>query len=667
VRLPSSPSGVSLVLSASHSLPNRRASFAVAVASALFATQLTAAAAAPGSAWTSVGHLDPGLTTVGESLQEVLVTAVGGVEAAADAVRSLGGDVESPLPIIDGVEARVPASLLPELAATDGVTAVTADRQATFEELSYDESTTASNFTKSTEATTAWAAGNLGAGVGIAVLDTGISPMKDFDGRLVHGPDLSGEGTIIDSYGHGTVMAGVAGGSGADSAGSNKGLHNGVAPQATLVAVKVAGRNGAADVSTILHGMHWVSAYKDQFNIRVMNLSWGTTSTQDPAVDPLNYAVQRLWQQGIVVVVAAGNSGPTAGTVLKPGDDPLVVTVGAYDDKQNTSTQDDALASWSSRGPTAHGLTKPDLVVPGRTLVATRSYGSRIESENPKALISPSYIRGSGTSQGAAVTSGLAALLIAARPSLTPDQVKHLLKSTASPILGNAGGSANQQGNGRAQLAAALQADPGPAYTQTPTASGLGSIEASRGGRHVETVCPGHDAATRTVIIGEIDTHCEAWNGATWTGATWTGDAWTGATWTGATWTGATWTGATWTGATWTGATWTGATWTGATWTGGTWNGQSWYGATWTGATWTDSTWTGATWTGATWTGATWTGATWTGATWTGATYDGSNRFLTAWWGQLPPSGKKIAGELNDPTTQTTALRCAAGAGAVCP
>ncbi|HWH31196.1 MAG TPA: S8 family serine peptidase, partial [Egibacteraceae bacterium] len=318
----------------------RRGAIALLAVAGLFATQLSAAAApsARGSAWTSAA-LDPGLSVVGEALQDVIVTAAGGVEAAADAVRSIGGTVESPLPIVEGVEARVPANRLPELAGVTGVTGITADRRASFEELSYDDSTAvASNFVKTTQANAAWSGGNTGAGVGIAVLDTGISEMNDFKGRLVHGPDLSGEGTLVDTYGHGTVMAGAAGGSGLDSVGSNKGIYAGVAPKSTLVAVKVAGRNGVADVSTILQGMHWVSAYKHQFNIRVMNLSWGTKSTQDPKVDPLNYAVQRLWQLGIVVVVAAGNSGPGAGTIMKPADDPLVVSVGAYDEKGNTST-----------------------------------------------------------------------------------------------------------------------------------------------------------------------------------------------------------------------------------------------------------------------------------------------------------------------------------------
>src|SRR5687768_7930716 len=270
------------------------------------------ASAVQGSAWTAGEHLDPALHTVGTAAQQVIVSGRHGVEAAADAVRRLGGTVGKPLHIVDGVSATVPAGKLVELSRDPAVGAVTADRRTKFEEFSYDDTTVASNFAKSTGATASWAKGNLGAGVGVAMLDTGISAMNDFTGRLVHGPDLSGEGSTVDNYGHGTVMAGAVAGGGNDSATNAGGAYAGAAPKATLVAVKVAGRNGVADVSTVLQAMHWVSAYKDQFNIRVMNLSWGTNSTADPATDPLNYAVQRLWNQGIVVVVAAGNSGSAA-------------------------------------------------------------------------------------------------------------------------------------------------------------------------------------------------------------------------------------------------------------------------------------------------------------------------------------------------------------------
>jgi serine protease AprX len=612
--------------------PRRALILLLALAAAAFATP-SLARAQRGIVWERAGSavVDPALDSARGLVHVIVSAAPGSLRALPAAVTDSGGKVKEPLPIADAVSATVPADRIERLAGDPAVRAITLDRVGRFDAYSFDDTTSQSSFVASTGAGRAWQQGYTGRGVGVAVIDTGISPMNDVKNRVVYGPDLSGEGSIVDNYGHGTVMAGIVGGNGADSAANAGGAYTGVAPGATLVAVKTAGRNGAVDVSTILQAMHWVAAYKDQFNIRVVNLSWGSASTQNPAVDPLDYAVERLWQLGIVVVVSAGNSGPNAGTITKPADDPLVVSVGAYDDKQNSDPADDSVAAWSSRGPTAQGVAKPDFVSPGRYVIAQRSYGSTIEQENPRALFSPSYIRGSGTSQAAAVTSGLAALLIQAHPDWTPDQVKRALKSTASPISGL---SSSSQGTGRVNLSAALSADPGPAVQQTAVATGTGSIDASRGGAYVQTTCDG----VKRVIQGEIDVRCAAWNGAAWTGAAWTGAAWTGAAWTGAAWTGSDWMGGAWTGAAWTGAAWTGGAWTGAAWTGAAWTGDSWAGAAWTGAAWT----------GAAWTGAAWTGAAWTGAAWTSAEYD---EFLTAFWGNRPPWWRHLPGEKSERPT----------------
>ena len=597
----------------------------------------TPAGAQPAPA--ALGHLDPGLTTVGDDAQRVLVTGA----AAAQAVRTVGGRVGAALPLVDGVAATVPADRLPELAATPGVVAVTKERQVRFSATGTDAVKGASGYASPASLGAAWSTGNRGAGVGIAVIDTGVSSVDGLAGRLVHGPDLSGEGTTIDTHGHGTVMAGVAAGAAAGS-----GTHSGVAPEATVVAVKVAGRNGAVDVSTMLQAMHWVSAYADEYGIRVLNLSWGTDSTQDPAVDPLNHAVQRLWQQGIVVVVAAGNSGPHAGTITKPADDPMVLTVGAYDDKGDLSDRNDTVPAWSSRGPTAAGLAKPDLVAPGRTLVSLRSPGSEVEAANPKALVGSSAIKGSGTSQAAAVVSGLSALVLAEHPTWTPDQVKRALTSSAAPLTA---GARTDQGAGRVRLAAALTTAPGPATWQSPTASGLGSLEASRGSSHVEVVCP--DAGGTTVVAGELDTACEGWDGSKWTGSKWTGSKWTGSKWTGSKWTGSKWTGRAWTGGTWTGDAWSGEAWTGSTFAGSKWTGSKWTGSKWTGSKWTGSKWTGSKWTGSTWSGSKWTGSKWTGSKWTSVDLAGSgithrDDFLTLFWGQNPKAGLIVPGETSD-------------------
>jgi serine protease AprX len=591
---------------------------------ALFAVVLGAVAlhmAPAAAASADVSGLDPGLATSGSEPQAVIVTGIGNV---ADRVAAHGGAVTAELPFVHGVAALVRANELESLVAEPSVAAITADRAGKFSEYTYDESTTASNFTRTTQATAAWASGNLGQGVGVAVLDTGVSPMRDLDGRIVHGPDLSGEGTIIDSFGHGTVMAGIIAGNGADSADRVGGAYTGAAPAAHVVAVKVAGRNGVVDVSTMLQGMHWVAAYREQFNIRVLNLSWGVHSTQDTAIDPLNYAVQRLWDLGIVVVVAAGNDGSGTSTITKPADDPKVITVGALNDQGDDNPNNDGVTQFSSRGPTAAGLTKPDLVAPGRMIVSTRSFGSYISQTYPKAKVQPSYIRGSGTSQSAAVTSGVVALLLAARPELTPDGVKELLKNNAFPISNS---TANVQGAGRLQLAAALSAVPVDA-PQTTTATGLGSIEASRGDHHVVALC--NDVETE--IRGEIDVRCNQWDPATWTGVSWNGDAWTGVSWSGVSWNGVSWRG----------VSWSDATWDGVSWRGGTWTGVSWQGSSWTGASNPNSAWTGVSWSGSEWAGVSWAGVSWSHSEFTTGSYD---EFLTAFWGNKPPPGKRVAGE----------------------
>jgi serine protease AprX len=592
---------------------------AAILAGALLVTTAPGASAARGVAWTS------GAKDGSEHLISVIVRAAGDVGEAKSAVVDAGGSLGADLPLVDGFAADVPADSLGALKHDPAILSVTPNERIHYEQFSYDASSTDSNFADSTGAPAAWSKGNLGAGIGVAVIDTGVSPMNDLSSHVTYGPDLSGEGTYIDTYGHGTVMAGIIAGDGTDSVNRSNGAFVGMSPKANIVSVKVAGRNGVADVTTILQAMHWVAAYKDQYNIRVLNLSWGTASTQATSLDPLNYAVERLWGMGIVVVVAAGNGGPGAGTITKPADDPVVLTAGAYDDKQDTNLGNDAVPSWSARGPTAAGnLVKPDLVAPGRTLIATRSYGSDVELNNSRALVGKSYIKGSGTSEATAVTSGASALLLAARPTLTPDQVKAVFKGTAAPISGVA---ATTQGSGRLQLSPALTKDPGPASWQSRNATGLGSIEASRGGLDVETDC-GHDG-TIDVITGEIDNHCEPWDPAAWTGSSWTGSSWTGSSWTG--------------------SSWTGSSWTGSSWTGGSWTGSSWTGSSWTGSSWTGSSWTGSSWTGSSWTGSSWTGSSWTGSSWTSAVYDDTyDEFLTAWWGNRPRTGRHIPGEISE-------------------
>jgi serine protease AprX len=578
----------------------------LALVAALAGSSLVASSSAAPRSAPRVPSLDAGLPTTG-GLQHVVVSgAVGAAELVRSAVAAVGGTSDRSLPIVDGVSATVPADRLLELTRQPGVTAVTADRKAKLYASSWDDTLSASSYVWTSQAGQVVQSGKKGAGIGVAVLDTGVSAVNDLAGRIVAGPDLSGEQrNAVDSYGHGTVMAGIIAGNGADGGSTPR---TGIAPAAHIVSVKVAGANGVADVSTVLAAMSWVGAFKDTYGIRVMNLSWGVPSTQAPSVDPLNYAVQRLWTSGVTVLVAAGNSGPSTGTIMKPGDDPMVITVGAYDDRSDLNVDNDVVPAWSSQGPTAQGVAKPDLVAPGRSLVATRSPGSTVERENPKALVSPSYIKGSGSSEATAVTAGAAALMLSNNPALTPDQVKAALVSTARPI---ANVSRNAQGAGRLQLTPALAKDVSAVLSAVSTATGAGTLQGSRGRSPLVTVTC--DLLPK-VLNDESTSWCLPWDGNAWTGNAWTGNAWTG------------------------------NAWTGNAWTGNAWTGNAWTGATWSGNAWTGNAWTGNAWTGNAWTGMAWAGNAWTGNAWTSAEYE-FDEFLSAFWGDKTHWWKKLPGE----------------------
>jgi serine protease AprX len=512
--------------------PLRLASLAALAATAALAGSSLVVSPAGAVGSTRPGVIDPGLAATGSALERVVVSGSAGAMAAVKAaVQRVGGTARAPLPIVDGVSAVVPADRLGELSRLPGVQAITADRTGVVSSSSWDDTTSSSSYVWSSQAGNVFQGGNRGAGVSVAVLDTGVSQVNDLSGRVMNGPDLSGENkNTVDSYGHGTVMAGIIAGSGADGGSTPR---TGIAPGANIISVKLAGANGAADVSTVLAGLSWVGAFQDTYNIKVLNLSWGVASTQSPSVDPINYAVERLWTSGVVVVVAAGNAGPGTGTITKPGDDPLVITAGAYDDNSDTNLNNDSIPQWSSQGPTAAGLAKPDLVAPGRTVVATRSPGSTVETQNPKALIAPSYIKGSGTSEAAAVTSGASALLLAAHPSWTPDQVKTALVSTAVPISNY---SRNSQGAGRIQIAAALAKDVSSVVSATSNATGTGTLQASRGSSPSVTIkCNGADK----VLNDETTSWCATWSSSAWTSSAWTSSAWTSSAWTSSAWTSA--------------------------------------------------------------------------------------------------------------------------------
>ena len=252
----------------------------------------------------------------------------------------------------------------------------------------------------------------------MAVLDTGIDSLPDFSGRLVGGVDLTGgNNPFQDSYGHGTFVAGLIAGDGASSGGQ----YSGEAPGARLVSIKVAGPDGITHLSTLIQGLQWAVDHQAAYGIKVLNLSLGFQSTQSTVTNPLDQAVEAVWNSGITVVASAGNAGPFNGTILSPGDDPLVITAGALDDMATPSPADDEMNDFSSVGPTYRdGWVKPDLVASGRSVVSLAAPGSTIDDDYPSARIGAANFVGSGTSFSAAITSGAAALVLADNPGSHP-------------------------------------------------------------------------------------------------------------------------------------------------------------------------------------------------------------------------------------------------------
>jgi serine protease AprX len=447
-----------------------------------------------------------------------------------------------------------------------------------------------------------------GAGIGVALIDSGVAPVRGLTGagKVINGPDLSFESQApnlryLDTYGHGTHMAGII--AGQDPAGTAGTPFAGVAPGAHLVSVKVAGADGGTDVTQIIAGIDWVVAHRDDpgLNIRVLNLSYGTESRQPTTLDPLAYAVERAWEAGIVVVVAAGNDGFAAANVTMPAADAHVIAVGGADPRGTPARTDDVVADFSTRGNAAR---HPDVLAAGRSVVSLTSPGSYIDRTYPAARLSPledpdqRFIRGSGTSQATAVVSGSVALLLQQRPKLRPDEVKKLLMDTADPIVN---GDAYAAGAGQINVARAARTRTAKGSDQGRlTATGLGTLEASRGGAYV------YDPATGAPLTGERDIFGVAWNAPAWAAASAQQTSWNGGTWNGSTWTGAAW-----------GApvggekTWGAATWAGRSWSGRSWAGRSWANAGWTGRSWSAQTWAGRSWSGRSWCGAGWTGVAW--------------------------------------------------------
>lgn len=370
--------------------------------------------------------------TAPETVVSIIVQLRPTAQPITGALARLGGKQTKDLYLINAVAAQLPAAQLPMLAQEPGVRWISLD--APVVETGCTDCLPThrlqSVYNQTVRAQELWNSPThlQGAGIGVAVVDSGIQKYHpDLLGRVVAGKStvLSPDG--YDGYGHGTFVAGVIGGD------NRWGRRNyiGVAPQSDLIDVKVTTLTGASTESDVVAGLQWIYENREAHNIRVVNISLNASMAQSYHTSPLSAACEILWFNGVVVVTSAGNHGE--GTIYPPANDPFVITVGATDDRGTATLADDTVAHFSAYGATVDGFAKPDLVAPGRHLVAPMAYsGALLPLLRPEMKVDRSYMRMSGTSFAAPVVSGAIALLLEEEPHLTPDQVKYRLTATAN-------------------------------------------------------------------------------------------------------------------------------------------------------------------------------------------------------------------------------------------
>jgi serine protease AprX len=382
------------------------------------------------------------------SSRVVLTVRPGQEDNATQEVRKLGGRVGRRLRLISGMAIVLPNSAIKQLAERSEILSLHMDRP------------TASNLNRAAVSVGArqvrWQYGYDGAGIGVAVIDSGITSFHNdltqqgwsSNVRVVAGQRMTAfkdfvNGGLVayDDNGHGTHVSGIIAGNGYDSYGARAGI----APAAHIVSLKVLDGQGRGVISDVIAAFEWAVANRTTHNIRVVNLSVGARITESYRTDPLTLAAKRAVDAGIVVVTAAGNFGRNAaggvqyGGITAPGNAPWVLTVGASSTEGTTYRYDDVMAGYSSRGPSAVDYeAKPDLVAPGTGMVSLSDATSELYHTKSAFLLNGSrdtaykpYLSLSGTSMAAPVVAGSVALMLQANPNLTPNLVKAILQYTA--------------------------------------------------------------------------------------------------------------------------------------------------------------------------------------------------------------------------------------------
>jgi serine protease AprX len=452
---------------------------------------------------------------------------------AAAATAAVHGHVGHRLGFGGEVAATVPADALQQLAADPGVSFVSLDAPVKLDATgTVSASSLATIYPGRDSASNPWSAGATGQGVGIAVIDSGVTPSADFGTRLTQ-VSLDGQsGSLDDAVGHGTMVAGVAAGDSPD------GKFIGIAPGANIFAINI-NRSDGVYTSDVITALKWVFDNAHTYNIRVVNLSLTETVKSSYTQSPLDLAVERLWASGVFVSVSAGNLGP--GQIdYAPANDPLVFTVGAFDTMDTSGPGDDTLLSWSSSGTTFDGFAKPDLVAPGRHIGAPLPAGTILGLQAPLVnLIAPGYVAVNGTSFAAPQVAGAAAIVFQWHPDWSPDNVKWVL-------------IAKQGAKPRNSKIGALSLSSSYNYAGTPGRANQG-VPA--------LVCAPNTACLSGSTVAS-DWDSSSWNSSSWNSSSWNSSSWNSTSWNST--------------ANWDSSGWNSSSWNSSSWNSSSWNSTSW-------------------------------------------------------------------------------------------
>jgi serine protease AprX len=473
-------------------------------------------------------QLAPSLSAIAAATPDRAVRVIVRGAGATTATAAAGGHVTKRLGFVEGVVASVKAKELRRLAAEPGVELVAPDASIQFATVgAVSTSALSTLYPGRDSASNPWSAGITGSGVGIAVIDSGVTPSADFGTRLTQ-VSLDGQGSALDdTVGHGTMVAGVAAGSSPD------GRFIGIAPGAHVYAINI-NRDTGVYTSDVITALRWVFDNAHLYNIRVVNLSMTETVPSPYRDSVLDLAVERLWASGIFVAVSAGNRGP--GQVdYAPANDPLAFTVGAFDTMDTSGPGDDTLSPWSSSGKTVDGFTKPDLLAPGRHIAAPLPPGSVLDGQAPNAnRVASGYASINGTSFAAPQVAGAAALILQAHPDYSPDNVKWVLiaKQGAKPKNSKIGAlSLSSSYN--------LAGTPGRANQGVPA-----------------LVCaPGTTCLSGSTVASSWDS--SSWNSFSWNSSSWNSSSWNSSSWNST-------------------ADWSSSSWNSSSWNSSSWNSTSW-------------------------------------------------------------------------------------------